>query len=758
MLVQFEPCGRSRNRPSMDDTVKHEEHCPCQNKGYVYLTKWYDNRCSSEPSAYQEYDETLDNREIEEKIRTLMPTTTVSRNCCVKCEDLLQNWPQISRETVRRLQSNRRPSYRRPHFSSILEFGASCRKQCHLCLLFAQCLAKRGFVFETLHKIQRRLDCLGRTSALFMWIKQYRSNSFSLTLTWAGHDLRTILFTDLLYVIPTNATLRKCNLHYFFTTKEYLGVLGLFAIGDPATPIVLQTQSTQLGLAKQWLNSCLNTHDSCSNSGKQPFQLPTRLLDVSSTNLRLVTTENWEVQPQYATLSHCWGKLAFANLRKELVQSFMTSIHPRYLTRTFRDAIEITQSLGLRYLWIDALCIVQNSNSDWERESATMSSVYSGSTVTIAASGAIDGNSGCFLKPKGYVGKVHFDAMSKDGNTSWDIAPSIYYDSVVHSHLAGRAWSVQETILSPRILYFSNPELFWGCKLRDAYESFPEGIPDILRPEKQGEPENWGRILRLYTQGKLTNSEDKLVAISGIAQAIQQRTHDEYFAGIWSKDIESQLCWMQEAPGRRPLRSMSRRAPTWSWASVDDKGSIYYNNTLDSGIQSKLFAHVVDAYVIPSGLDPLGKVSGGQLTISCTSILSGILCKEDPSLYQVEISSSEIFDVFTVNVDSDEDVGRTVYILPLIQEGGDLEAINGEKGHSYSLKYIQGLLLAPSNNEKGEYYRTGYVTFFDQYNFSPFQRFETALEAVGAATAEAGCAEILLEPRYPREKYIITII
>ena len=145
---------------------------------------------------------------------------------------------------------------------------------------------------------------------------------------------------------------------YFQYTDENLDELVYFASGGSAASITTQQVPTQLELAKQWLGSCLSTHKTCRISAKEHFRLPTRLIDVNSEDVRLVTTENWKEQPRYATLSHCWGKLNFTKLRKELVESFMTSIPLEILTTTFNDAIKITQSLGLRYLWIDSLCII----------------------------------------------------------------------------------------------------------------------------------------------------------------------------------------------------------------------------------------------------------------------------------------------------------------------------------------------------------------------------------------------------------------
>lgn len=530
--------------------------------------------------------------------------------------------------------------------------------------------------------------------------------------------------------------------------------------GHSATSTTIEKAVTQLELAKRWFDACSDTHDACTTSQKEHSRLPTRLLDVGSKNLRLVITDDWERRPKYATLSHCWGNIDFVTLREELVESFMTAIRPEYLTKTFRDAVKITQSLGLRYLWVDALCIIQNSESDWEKESATMSSVYGGSTINIAASGAVDGNSGCFLKPEEYVGKVHFTAAMEGRQITWDIAPSVFYKSVSLSPLASRAWSLQERLLPARTLFLSDTEMFWECKAKDACESFPEGSPHfferhIYHLEKKPLSHSWDTLVTTYTLGKLTFSHDKLVAISGIARAVQQETHDQYLAGLWRKDIEFQLRW---CPQGRTSQRVKNRAPSWSWASVENRVSSY---ALDPESQYTHYARVVDAYIIPSGRDPMGKVSRGQLTISCTSMLQGKLYQSwaDPRvvLYEVKVSSTEGFENFRVCTDSDEDADSTVYMLPLMQTVKDRRAKQDHPGIS---RQIEGLLLASTNRKKGEYRRTGFFSFhdFDARNDDMLCRFDKALDVSGAAVAESGCAKVLSEPDHPGERYIITVI
>lgn len=447
------------------------------------------------------------------------------------------------------------------------------------------------------------------------------------------------------------------------------------------------------------------------------------------------------------------------------MESFMAAIPLKNLTKTFRDAVNITQNLGLDYLWIDALCIIQDSISDWEKESATMSSVYGGSTINIAATGAINGDVGCFLKPEGYVGKVRFTAVIEGREMAWDIAASIFYKSVARSPLAGRAWSLQERLLAPRTLFFSNTEMFWGCNVRDASESFPEGTPHfmerhIFHLEKGPLSHSWNTMVYLYTLGKLTFSEDKLVAISGIARVVKEETHDQYLAGLWRKDMEFQLCW---CPTRRRPQHMNYRAPSWSWASVD---GMVASSTADKKHQYRHYAHVVDAYTTQSGQDPMGKVSGGQITISCTSMLLGKLQERhnkyeatplSQQIYEVEVSSSEGHEVIRVCTDSDEYLGHTVYMLPLLQSVKDIRV---EKDHEGNVRYVWGLVLAPSNKKKGEYRRTGSFRCHDSdaWHRDELDRFDKALDVFGATIAESGCAEVLSEPEHPAERYIITIL
>jgi len=187
---------------------------------------------------------------------------------------------------------------------------------------------------------------------------------------------------------------------------------------------------------------CLETHgDSCNKHAVH--QVPTRLIAVNDTPIRLVTLSESKVNPRYTTLSHIWGKLDFIKLTIDSLNSFMEEIPIEKLTKTIKDAVQITQRLGINYLWVDSLCIIQDSKEDWEIESFSMGSVYGGSTLNIAAASAIDGSKGCFLELPTYQRKIRLETtVAVEGRIQkYDLAAGDLYHSGTESHALGyRGW------------------------------------------------------------------------------------------------------------------------------------------------------------------------------------------------------------------------------------------------------------------------------------------------------------------------------
>jgi hypothetical protein len=217
-----------------------------------------------------------------------------------------------------------------------------------------------------------------------------------------------------------------------------------------------------------WLKSCNDEHGSCPQQIEQ--RLPTRVIEVTpdSGNVRLVVSNG---RPgKWAALSYCWGKVLPAktdltNFNRHCQEGIPLSS----LTSTFRDAICLTRRLGIPYLWIDALCIIQNDSKDWESESLKMDYVYQYATVTIGAEAASDGSEGLFesmrlRKPSSTLPHTlcHSNTKGLQGMIYFRIDPELRGRSS-RGPLSNRAWTMQEEILSPRFLRFSETQILWRC-------------------------------------------------------------------------------------------------------------------------------------------------------------------------------------------------------------------------------------------------------------------------------------------------------
>ena len=166
------------------------------------------------------------------------------------------------------------------------------------------------------------------------------------------------------------------------------------------------SSSTSLSIAKEWYADCVENHASCRsvNPGETSRRSwnPTRLLDVGhvkrDSHVRSTHTIEFPDAVAYTALSHCWGDYQHLRLLDSNLQSLQKCLDVEDLSKIFCDAITITRSLGIRYLWIDSLCIIQDAYEDWCAESDIMDKLYRFCDCCIAASAARDGRSGCFVQ------------------------------------------------------------------------------------------------------------------------------------------------------------------------------------------------------------------------------------------------------------------------------------------------------------------------------------------------------------------------
>ncbi|KAE9376064.1 HET-domain-containing protein, partial [Stipitochalara longipes BDJ] len=360
---------------------------------------------------------------------------------------------------------------------------------------------------------------------------------------------------------------------------------------------------------QRWLADSTTSHFKCRINSSSKW-LPSRLIDVGSVKDDVepflyvpsedrVGGDTFLSSPEqaYITLSHCWGACQPTKLLRENYGTMRKRIRSQNLPKTFQDAISVTRHLGVRYLWIDALCIIQDSPDDWHQEATLMEKVYRNSKCTIAASGAVDGLGGCFfsrdirlLQP--FQVKASFGLLP---GQMCLVVPGAKVSSRIarHTLLYQRAWVLQERLLSPRSIHFGKEQVSWECYECHASETFPyhqhskfvnrglQTLADLVAEVKSaseleelrspyGLSVVWSEALTNYTSLGLTKPQDKLIALAGIATAMKPKVGD-YLAGMWKCLLPFGLLWTPTAPAVEGHRSRppQYRAPSWSWASME---------------------------------------------------------------------------------------------------------------------------------------------------------------------------------------------
>ncbi|KAF4333464.1 het domain protein [Fusarium beomiforme] len=363
-----------------------------------------------------------------------------------------------------------------------------------------------------------------------------------------------------------------------------------------------------VALAREWLNACSLAEGKHANCTKTTIsKLPTRVISVGSNteSPRLVVTEPNQ-QAHYAALSHCWGGSTPAMTTLSNLDTYTISL-PDDLPQTFADALQVARALDIPYLWIDSLCIVQDSPEDWKHEACRMAQVYANAYVTIFADAAQDSTAGFLAPPSRKAPDRFVVPYENDPSGSGTIhirrrgflareLPYHTWSNSGHgsgqSKLSTRGWVFQERLLSPRTLHFSENEMAWECRSVCECECSATSLrtlrttsvmkhflhpqdPDVSLAEA-----NWrSEIVPAYTQLDLTFPTDRLPAIQGLANAAHKlRSDDEYISGLWRKTMKADLLWHRNAGDLVNRRIKKGGAPTWSWASIT--GPVEYRDRI----------------------------------------------------------------------------------------------------------------------------------------------------------------------------------
>ena len=466
---------------------------------------------------------------------------------------------------------------------------------------------------------------------------------------------------------------------------------------------------SELETIQRWLHVCQTEHESCRTMSKEPY-VPTRLVKVdlpSRDQVQLVQIKKQNVANiRYLALSHCWGlnMPQSALTTMETLRERLRGINLSDLPLTFRDAINIARRLDVPYVWIDSMCIIQDSKEDWEIEAADMTSVYSEAFLTIAATSSTNSSEGCRTDqgsiPMGPV-VLELPAARRDSSSPVQkvrIFPSDHYLYNFRSQpLLQRGWTLQERELSTRILFYTKETIRWECsclkaslrfpwddKLSFSAEAFNHGNTrwrdsySRTNTNSQDDIEiMWQMMACKFMDRKLTYQSDMLPAISGMAKLAQQSTGDTYLAGLWKSTLLRGLLWESNWDQNfTTIRPPEYLAPSWSWASI--VGPIHCFRLKDSGNTFDMSnlgpvrrPKILEASTKPSGINPFGRVKSGSILLEGISKIAQVRGpKQDTFSISLQLWDDEkkigdlIYDVFDELPEEDQFEVTCLYFRP----------------------------------------------------------------------------------------------
>lgn len=358
------------------------------------------------------------------------------------------------------------------------------------------------------------------------------------------------------------------------------------------------SSESSFDLVRAWLKHCVEDHVKCNLQASS--HRPRRLLDIATKDgpemVKVVDGPDVDPKTTYLTLSYSWGGIEPFMLTTENYKACRSGIAISKLPKTYRDAIFITRRLGLRYLWIDSMCMKQLDREEWAAEAGHMGSIFAGSLCTIAAHDAENCEEGCLYSRRPLQQNI---CLLEGSIESGLIVPMSCdpeeEDEASVNHLETRGWVYQEYALSPRTVFYGRSQIRWACRtcwhcetVHDEHQCNSRKrvrskglLRDLLDLTSvragngsQGERDflwRWGRLLANYSQTNLTEKSDRLIALAGLGQLLESRLDIQSSFGLWTDFLPLDLAWHAPNPGVRAID----RAPTWSWASAD---GIYISN------------------------------------------------------------------------------------------------------------------------------------------------------------------------------------
>lgn len=449
------------------------------------------------------------------------------------------------------------------------------------------------------------------------------------------------------------------------------------------------------------------------------------------------------IDAQYATLSYRWGSKPQAlMLKTSTLGDFLGGKPIADLPQTFKDFVVVARKLGCKYVWIDCLCIMQDCSQDWNHEASTMRDVYANSGCNVVACASSDPGGGLFrYRHPSDVSPGLVETRLSSGQAQrfviWDDEFDDRNKNV--TTLADRGWVFQERFLAPRLLSFHGQRISWECcegrKWEGVSQQFEDSISimDELLASVQQSAEasygemteatlkHWGKLVGLYSQCKLTKSEDKLVAFAGVAKAFQELTGDTYLAGVWRSQLFAQLSWTARETTSAVQFPKRYRAPSWSWASIDSPVWLQLYGKVPDCERHKAL-EIIDAGATSNAFEGMADVSDAWLKVRGTYFgcsykkhrYEFFHCWPDTDI------GFELYGWMIADVTEYEfaDEGRTILLL---------HAVSSRDGYWFA---ADAMILLPVNGPGNVYRRIGWASFIPWDPKSPPRDRKSPLDLV----------------------------
>lgn len=352
------------------------------------------------------------------------------------------------------------------------------------------------------------------------------------------------------------------------------------------------TERVDFDMIKLWLRRCENNHSLCSRWNEDSY--PPGLVLIDADQMCLVPTTHKPAR--YIALSYVWGYVAQPTLTKAVLETWMSDGQLRNVDvpQTIRDAIHLVQNIGYRYVWVDALCIVQDDAASRHAQISQMHEIYLHADMTIVAA---DGDNCSEGLPGVTLGKdrvYKHHRYELPGFLSLMRVPSSTKYGIEMSPWRTRGWTFQEELCSrrtlvllPEVILFSCASAVWREDIQlEAKETCPrseEGLASLtsmLDGKTPGDGEDlvslFRELVKKYMQRTLSRTDDMENAFAGVAGMLEPLIGQAYH-GVPEKLFPEVIhgCWFWDT-------SLQRRAgfPSWSWT-----GWIYRREQADVGIQ-----------------------------------------------------------------------------------------------------------------------------------------------------------------------------